>query len=68
MGRKKLELPDPIDGQVYQCGSTHRRVIRLFNDRVFYSVGSDKNRSCELHTFKRWARKAEITHTPNATA
>ena len=62
MARKKLELPDPKENDVLACDGKHRRVLRIFQDRVFYSVGSDNNRHCKLATFKRWARKAEIVH------
>ena len=62
MARKKLERPDPKENDVLACGDGHRRVLRIFQGRVFYSVGSDKNRHCKLETFKRWARKAEIVH------
>ncbi len=56
----------PIEGKTYiaaeydENGTRWRRVIRVFQGYVFYSIGGNSNRQCLLATFQRWMRKATI--------
>ncbi len=38
---------------------SHRRVVAVFQDRVCYSAGGDKNHFCKVKTFQRWVRRAQ---------
>lgn len=39
-----------------------RRVVAVFQGRVFYSTGGDTTRFCTLETFQAWCRKAELRY------
>lgn len=62
-GGGKPAMPELSPGQVYAGPHNCRRVIAIFQGRVFYSVGTDKNRDCLVRTMQRWiAGNAELIH------
>jgi hypothetical protein len=39
----------------------YRRIIAVFGDYVYYSVGSDVTKACLHKTFKRWVRSNNVS-------
>lgn len=53
-----MPLTEIRSGEVYDDRrGRFRRVIAVLSGRVFYSTGGDRNRTCSLQTFARWARR-----------
>ena len=60
-----MKRADIEEGKVYypqnedeeSIRDTHRRVIGIMADRVYYSNGGDKNYSVKIESFKRWAKR-----------
>ena len=57
--------------QVYipktEARDSHRRIINIFQERVFYSNGGDQTHSCKLNSFIRWIKghKSELVDEAN---
>lgn len=61
---KKIELQE---GQVFYPRSVFarhpmRRIVGIVNERVFYSVGGDRNFHCKRDTFLAW--RGELANPP----
>ena len=51
----------------YALERAGRRVIAVHNGIVCYSVGGDRNRYCQLRTFRRWLRGKPRSAPPAET-
>lgn len=63
---KRVRRRDPVEHDVYVHGADHRRVIHVQQKRVCYSSGGNTNRWCNLKTFRRWFRFADLMHDGTA--
>lgn len=50
--------PPPDENAVFYGNQRMRRVLRVLGGRVFYSVGGNANRSCQIRTWQRWVRRS----------
>jgi len=57
---------DPVENDVFvkdgRINRFFRRVIFVGSGRVCYSVGTTRNKWCDLDTFKKWMRTATLSH------
>ena len=45
----------------YKLSKSHRRVISLFGNYVYYSNGGDSTRACQVRTFIRWVKERQAS-------
>lgn len=51
-----------VEHGIFQGASSHRRVVGVIRDRIYYSVGGDGGpRSCKRPAFLRWIRRDNAT-------
>jgi len=54
--------PQIIPGARYIVGEKLRWVLAVGNNQVIYSRGGDAHRECQVHTFLRWLKRAQVMH------
>ena len=60
--REREVIADEVYASTTNPNLRTRRVISVFQGRVFYSTGGNKNRDCLLATMQQWIKrkKAEV--------